>query len=91
MRINNKRRELLVKELNVMLNKLLANREMYFDKNLILNSEGMKLFSRIAKILTQLYPELRYLINKIREEPSYEFIVKLISRIDEIQGQHSNT
>lgn len=84
MHIDSKRRELLIKELNIVLGKLLTNIEIYFDKNLTLNSEGMKLFSKAAKILVQLHPELRYLINKVREEPSYESIVKLISRIEEV-------
>lgn len=88
MRIGDKRKELLIKELNVVLNKLLTNVEIYFDKNLILNSEGMKLFSRAVKIVVQLYPELRRLVDKIREEPSYQSIAVLVSRIEEINTQN---
>lgn len=89
MSLDNKRKELAIRELNTALNKLLSDVETYFDKNLMLNSEGMKFFSKIAKALIQLYPELRCLISRARIEPSYESIAKLASRFSEISSPES--
>lgn len=82
----NKKKERFIKEVDSLIKKLLTNTNTYFDKDLFLNSEGMKLFSRLARILIYIYPEIKYFISKVRENPSYETLVKLVTKIKEIEG-----
>ncbi|MEM1560007.1 MAG: hypothetical protein QW775_05855 [Ignisphaera sp.] len=86
---DNKRRSVLTRELNVLFNKLVNNIEAYYDKELVLNSEGMKLLLRTIKIALLLYPELKPLIVKVRSNPSYEMITKFVNKIKELNDVNS--
>ncbi|MEM1644306.1 MAG: hypothetical protein QXL96_00310 [Ignisphaera sp.] len=79
-----KRKSVLIRELSVLFNKLINDVDLYYDKSLALNSEGMKLLSRTLKIVLILYPELKPLIAKVRSNPSYEMIVKFIFKVKEL-------
>jgi hypothetical protein len=74
----------LYEELNSILEKLLFDIDTYYSKDLVLNSEGMKLLSRAIRIINTLYPQLRFLINEVRADPTYNVIIKLVSRIKEL-------
>jgi hypothetical protein len=74
----------LYEELNSILEKLLFGIDIYYSKDLVLNSEGMKLLSRAIRIINTLYPQLRFLINEVRADPTYNVIIKLVSRIKEL-------
>jgi len=77
----------LYEELNSILEKLLFGIDTYYSKDLVLNSEGMKLLSRAIRIINTLYPQLRFLINEVRADPTYNAIIKLVSRIKELIEQ----
>lgn len=81
-----KRRRAAIKEMNALISKLLTNVDTYFDSNLVLNSEGMKVLSKLVKILIQFYPEFKPLVTKVRNNPSYESLLNLISKIREIEN-----
>ncbi|MEM1541462.1 MAG: hypothetical protein QW101_01310 [Ignisphaera sp.] len=81
----NRRKLLMIKEVDILIDELVNNKEKYFDKNLVLNSEGRKLFSRIAKILMVLYPELRRTLSNYRSTPTFEGINKLVERLNEMK------
>lgn len=83
--MHSRERIALSKELNNILDKLLNDIHTYYSKNLVLNSEGMKLLSRAIKIIIKLYPELRPLITKVRLNPNYDSIIKLALRIEEFK------
>lgn len=84
--MNKKERKILNKELNEMLSKLLNDVDLYYSKDLVLNSEGMKLLNRTIKVIIKLYPELRPLLNQVRSNPSYELVMKLASRANELNS-----
>ena len=70
-----------MKELQALLNDLLESK--YYSRG-YLNSEGRKVFERIARIILSTHPELKPLINKIRKNPSLENIVKFTQRLEEL-------
>lgn len=79
-----KRKNALIRELNVLFNKLINDVDLYYDRGLVLNSEGMKLLLRAIKITLLLYPELKPLIVKVRSNPSYEMIAKFVYKVNEL-------
>jgi hypothetical protein len=81
--MNLKERYRLLKELNNILNDLLNDVNTYYTKDLLLNSEGMKLLSKAIKIINTLYPQLRNVLKNVRIDPTYDSIVKLASKIRE--------
>jgi hypothetical protein len=81
--MNLKERYRLLKELNNILNDLLNDVNTYYTKDLLLNSEGMKLLSKAIKIINTLYPQLRNMLKNVRIDPTYDSIVKLASKIRE--------
>ncbi|MEM0371834.1 MAG: hypothetical protein QXG46_03060 [Ignisphaera sp.] len=80
-----RRNSLLMKEVSMLIDELVNNKEKYFDKNLVLNSEGRKLFSRITKILIVLHPELRRTLSRSRSTPTFEGICKLVEHLNELK------
>lgn len=50
----------------------------------ILNSEGRTLLNLIARILSSYHSELRRIIAKVRRNPTYENVSKLVEMIREI-------
>jgi hypothetical protein len=81
--MNLKERYRLLKELNNILNDLLNDVNTYYTKDLLLNSEGIKLLSKAIKIINTLYPQLRNMLKNVRIDPTYDSIVKLASKIRE--------
>uniref|UniRef100_A0A7C2V9D2 Uncharacterized protein n=1 Tax=Ignisphaera aggregans TaxID=334771 RepID=A0A7C2V9D2_9CREN len=85
-----KRKISLKNSLNLMIYDMLSNADLYFDKRLVLNSEGRKLLAKISKTILVLYPELKPLITKIRSDPKYEYIIELASKIREMASAQDN-
>lgn len=79
----NRKKDVLVKELNNLICRLVKDIDMYYDNNLVLNSEGRKMFSKLTKILLYLYPELKPSIVKTRRELDYESVLRVIMKIRE--------
>jgi hypothetical protein len=60
---------------------LLENVDKYFDKNLVLNSEGRKVLEKAIAILMSSRAEHRKLVKKVRREPTLENVLKLTEAI----------
>lgn len=61
---------------------LLLSREEYYSRG-YLNSDGMRLFESIARIILEYKPYYKPLISRVRKNPSLENIRKLASRVME--------
>lgn len=68
----------MLKEVERLLRMLLENRDVYFDKMGYLNSEGMKIVSRIARMIAEELPEYRGRIEELRAKRDLETVVKLL-------------
>lgn len=66
-----------------MLRMLMERQREYFDKRGALNSEGMKLMSRLAREALKERPWLRGVIKEVMRKRSYESVVKLKEIMEE--------
>ncbi|MFN3268343.1 MAG: hypothetical protein ACK416_03680 [Zestosphaera sp.] len=74
-------------EVKNLVEKLITNREEFFDKTNTLNSDGRRLLNKIIKLVLAEYPELRKLASKTRKNPTLENVIKLA---DEIRSRVSS-
>ncbi len=70
-----------VEEAIRLLETLIENREVYFDKTGYLNSEGMKILIHIARIVAEELPEHMKMVRKARSRRNYESILKLLRNL----------
>jgi hypothetical protein len=64
-----------------LLTELLSNVDKYFDRNLVLNSEGRKILGKvIATLMTSEFKDKK-LLKKVRREPTLENVAKLVEAI----------
>lgn len=68
-------------EVKNLVEKLITNREEFFDKTNTLNSDGRRLLNKIIKLVLAEYPELRKLASKTRKKPTLENVIKLANEI----------
>ncbi|MEO3993219.1 MAG: hypothetical protein QN229_02770 [Desulfurococcaceae archaeon TW002] len=73
-------------EVRNLVERLLTNKEEFFDKTNTLNSDGRRLLNKIIKLVLSKYPELRKLASKTRKNPTLENVIKLA---DEIRSRAS--
>ena len=59
---------------------LLRNYHEYFSGD-VLNSEGRKVISKIARLIAKDFPEYYYIIRRIRREPTIENVIRLARTI----------
>lgn len=85
-KIKERKKHMLEREVETIISELLSKWETYFDKNLVLNSEGRKLFSKLIKNLLILHPELRYTIHNLRSNPTLETIYKIIEIFNNLKN-----
>lgn len=69
------------KETRILMHRLLKNVQLYFDKNLVLNSDGRKLLLQLLRYLLSEHHEYRDLVTEVRRNPTIENIVKLAKAI----------
>lgn len=69
-----------------LLETLVRNREEYFDKSGYLNSEGMKVVLKIARIIAEELPEHASMVREARSRRSYESILKLLQKLYELHS-----
>lgn len=65
------------REVKTLMRILLENIPMYFDKNLVLNSDGRRLLSQLLRYLLYEHHEYMYIVNEVRRNPTIENIIKL--------------
>ncbi len=69
-----------------LLETLVRNRGEYFDKSGYLNSEGMKVVMKIARIIAEKLPEHTGMVREARSRRSYESILKLLQKLHELHN-----
>ncbi|MEM3849368.1 MAG: hypothetical protein QXS42_06365, partial [Zestosphaera sp.] len=52
--------------------KLLEDRDAFFDKNNVLNSDGRRLLNKVLKLVLRDRPKLRGVAGKVRRNPTYD-------------------
>jgi len=73
-----------------LLKTLVYDREVYFDRTGHLNSEGMKVISRVARIIAEGLPEHLKVVKEARSRRSYESILNLLERLSEQRSRSRN-
>ncbi len=68
-----------------LLYKLLSNRGRFFDNYGRLNSDGMRLFTRVIRILKEVNTVPSTSLDKARRDPTIERIARLLLLVDEEQ------
>ncbi|MDK6029119.1 hypothetical protein QPL79_07065 [Ignisphaera sp. 4213-co] len=66
---------------------LLTNTSKYFDKRLVLNSDGRKLLDKIIYILSTNNFQNRKLLKSVRKEPTLENVIKLAEEVLQLDAK----
>ncbi len=67
----------LDRDVKSLLTKLLINHRAFFSKEGVLNSEGRKLFERIARLIVREHPERKEVISKTRKNPTLRSVFQI--------------
>jgi hypothetical protein len=73
-----------------LLKTLIYDREVYFDRTGHLNSEGMKIIARVARIVAEELPEHLKIVKEARSRKSYESVLNLLERLSEQYARSRN-
>ncbi len=74
-------KEHICRDLRYLMTKILYGRELYFDRNYYLNSEGRKIFIEIARLINKCFPHYRDRMRDLRKNPSIENIAKFAEEL----------
>ncbi|MEM0037996.1 MAG: hypothetical protein QXX81_03050 [Zestosphaera sp.] len=61
--------------------KLLEDRDAFFDKNNVLNSDGRRLLNKVLKLVLRDRPKLRGVAGKVRRNPTYDNVLRLTKEL----------
>ncbi|MCE4617750.1 MAG: hypothetical protein F7C32_04115 [Desulfurococcales archaeon] len=68
----------------VLCRKLVDERQRFFDKYGVLNSDGRKLLNRIVRIVMKKVPQVRAVAVKARREPILDNILRFLEELENL-------